>query len=183
MKKTDFFDLGDSIAALLESERSQRKNAPPTKPWTSPGSSRLFSEDELTSLASSLKGIDYVKVQSRQHRLEQVLSSLCQNDDCTGALLADADGLSLSAYNTPLPGEVLAMFASQCGKTLEKADQLFSSSVPATLKICLGEQEELKLFPFSIKGIRVFLLLFATSADEGSHHIQEAIEKLTTILE
>lgn len=118
----------------------------------------------------------------RGDRLEYILSSMCKRGGLIGAVVADAKGLPLSDFNSPVGGEILAAFTSVLGSALERAATLLGESGAEVISMDINYTDKIVLRRFPVAGEHYFLLVICPQTLDERTEIELSIEQITTVL-
>jgi predicted regulator of Ras-like GTPase activity (Roadblock/LC7/MglB family) len=118
----------------------------------------------------------------RGDRLEYALASLCQRGGLSGAVVADAQGLPLADYQSPVGGEVLAAFTSVLAGALERAGQLLGAQGADIISMDLNYTDKIVLRRFALEGEPYFLLVICSQDLDERTEVELSIDQITAIL-
>lgn len=118
----------------------------------------------------------------RGDRLEHILSSMCRRGDLTGAVVADAQGLPLADFNSPVGGDNLAAFTSVLGGALERAGVLLGEYGAELISMDINYSDKVVLRRFVVRGAPYFLMVICSQSLDERTELELSIEQLIAVL-
>lgn len=122
------------------------------------------------------------QLEYRGDRLEYILSSMCRRGGLSGAVVADAKGLPLADYNSPVGGETLAAFTSVLGNALERAGTLLGESGAELISMDINYTDKIVLRSFRVAGEQYFFLVICPQELDERTEVELSIEQVTAVL-
>jgi predicted regulator of Ras-like GTPase activity (Roadblock/LC7/MglB family) len=119
---------------------------------------------------------------TRSSQLERVLTRMCQRGGFTGAIIADAHGLALAAFNTPVQEEALAAFTTVLGGALEKAASLLQMHDANNISLDISYTDKLVLRRFLTRERTVYLMILCPQQVDERTEIELSVDEITGIL-
>lgn len=166
----DCFELKESVR-LIEGLLKPKKEDLPPVPVPVPATGTVAAE------VNPLSQMHY-----RGDRLEYILSSMSKRGGLIGAVVADAKGLPLSDYNSPVGGDILAAFTSVLGSALERAATLLGESGAELISMDINYTDKIVLRRFPVAGEQYFLLVICPQDLDERTEVELSIEQITTVL-
>lgn len=118
----------------------------------------------------------------RGDRLEYILSSMCRRGGLSGAVVADAKGLPLADFNSPVGGDTLAAFTSVLGNALERAGTLLGESGAELISMDINYTDKIVLRSFHVEGEQYFFLVICPQELDERTEVELSIEQVTAVL-
>lgn len=119
---------------------------------------------------------------TRSDQLEHVLTLLCQRGGFTGAIIADAHGLQLAGFNTPLRGDALAAFTTVLGGAIEKAATLLQEHDANNISLDINYTDKLVLRRFRIGELAAYLMILCPQHVDERSEIELSIDEVIRVL-
>ncbi len=115
--------------------------------------------------------------------LKKSLSGMCKRGGFHGAVLADFDGLPISAFNSPVSDEILAVYSSILGESIEKAASMLDQPYANNISLDINTMDKIILRKFTPKKTSYFLLIVSPQNIDERAEIEITINQVSQILQ
>ncbi len=115
--------------------------------------------------------------------LEEALVAMCKRGGFLGAVVADVNGLPLTAFNSPVTVEALAAFTTVLGDALAKSGQLLDEPNADNITVYINYTDKAVLRRFMVCDNQYFLMIIAPQEVDERSEVEASITQLTSILE
>jgi len=119
---------------------------------------------------------------SRGDRLATALEVLCKRGNFSGAVIADAQGLPLAVYNSPVSAEALAAFTSVLGTAIDKAGHLLNQPDADNISMDIDYADKVVLRRFTCEGRQYYLMVICSQTTDERSEIELSLEQIVSML-
>ncbi len=115
--------------------------------------------------------------------LENTVVAMCKRGGFSGAVVADADGLSLAIYNSPVEEDALAAFTVVLGDALEKAGKVLNQQDASYISMDINYTEKVVLRRFLLDDQSPFYMMVICRQEiDEKDEVELSIDQIRTIL-
>ena len=116
-------------------------------------------------------------------KLENLLSSLCQQSRFQSAVVADEQGLPIGGYNTPVVVDELAAFSSVLGSVIDKVPYFFEQYAAGNVSVDINYTDKAVVRKFLIGEVAFFLLIICSQDIDERAYIELFSDQISSLLE
>lgn len=182
MTKTDFSEFRESASLLSGLRLTSQKKHGRTEKITFEHDEELLPEREIATILAKTRNLHTQESMSRMKRIEKTLTILCEENGYESALLADDQGLLLSAIHPPTDTDTLAAYTTYLKKALDRTRKIFPETEPNDLFIHLEENKKIFLHGFDVRKQHFFLLITASADASIFNQFDIHVERLRALL-
>jgi hypothetical protein len=118
----------------------------------------------------------------KSDKLDNILSHMCKSGNLSSAILADAKGLAIAAYNNPVKSEIMAAFTGVLGDSFKKAEELLSEKNGDNISMDINRTNRLTLKKFKTISTEYYLLVICPQDTDEKKILETAVARLSEIL-
>lgn len=118
----------------------------------------------------------------REAQLERVLGGMCERGGFQWAVIADASGLPLAGYESPLGGERVAVAASVLGDALARVAGLLGQGRASSISLDVDDSDKVVVRQFRVGAAAFNLLVLCPRDVDQRSHLEVALSQVTTVL-
>lgn len=117
-----------------------------------------------------------------EDEISDILLSMCRRGGFSGALVADAMGLSLGDFNCPVEPEAAAACSSVLGDAMERAGRLLGQSKADSISMGVNCVDKVALHRFELAGSPCYLMVVCPRHIDERSEVEVSIERLIEVL-
>jgi predicted regulator of Ras-like GTPase activity (Roadblock/LC7/MglB family) len=118
----------------------------------------------------------------RGDRLDGILAAMCHRGGFSGAVVVDASGLPLAAYNSPVEVNAVAAFTAVLGDTLDRVGRFFNQPGADAITVDVNYQDKVVVRRFRARDLDLFLLLVCPQAIDERSEVELSTTQMATVL-